>query len=553
MFFKLKSFVTNERTRIWNYLVLWMFYRALFQRDWPWPGIPVSETRTQYRRKQKVRERFRCWPWPGIPVSDTPHITTMTRDACSREKQTRYRRKEKVIKNNYQGVTMTREPSIRDTDTIQEETEGASEFEHDTGNFVPWTILSYRATYRYNSELTCPWKLSPGQLRAKPTSKTPIFQDKSELTRPGQRLSQDKSELTPPKQLCPRTTLSYSKLSQTAAEIKGSIWRALSPRFCEKSEDNISMLCLTPPPHPPPPPPPGLDPDMDLIVQALSSEGREGRCDSPICLSGQFLRKMTDRKRICRKRRNTSTEICTFNRLMCMFFIRVPDPEEDQVPYGLHQLTFPRTPERWMRRKSSSSRRRSCMFRSPKCSEDTREEKDMNQVQSFHNPLLCSRRRQQRRKGNGRGKGVPVPGDHVPQSEVVGRTTEEKDMNQVPNVHNPLLCSRRRQQRRKGNGRGKGVPVPGDHVPQSEVVGRHKRREGNEWGGGVPVPGEDYVPRSQEFLILYYVPEEDTREEEEMGEDPVPGEDHVPQSQEFLIHYYSRRRLQRRVWDVWEG
>ncbi len=89
-------------------------------------------------------------------MSDTPHNTTVTRDACSRERQTRYRRKEKVRKNYYQGVTMTREPSIRDTYTIQEETEGASEFEHDTGNFVPWTILSYRATYRYNSELTCP-------------------------------------------------------------------------------------------------------------------------------------------------------------------------------------------------------------------------------------------------------------------------------------------------------------------------------------------------------------------------------------------------------------
>jgi hypothetical protein len=58
-------------------------------------------------------------------------------------------------------------------------------------------------------------------------------------------------------------------------------------------------------------------------------------------------------------------------------------------------------------------------------------------------------------------------------------------------VPNPILCSRRRQQRRKGNGRG----------------------------GGVPVPGEDHVPQSQVFLILYFVPEEDAREEEEMDEE----------------------------------
>ncbi len=71
-------------------------------------------------------------------------------------------------------------------------------------------------------------------------------------------------------------------------------------------------------------------------------------------------------------------------------------------------------------------------------------------------------------------------------------SSRRRSCSPVPRVPNPLLCSRRRHQRKGGNGRG----------------------------GRVPVPGEDHVPQSQEFLIHYYVPEEDNREEFEEKEFP---------------------------------
>ncbi len=66
--------------------------------------------------------------------------------------------------------------------------------------------------------------------------------------------------------------------------------------------------------------------------------------------------------------------------------------------------------------------------------------------------------------------------------------SKRRSCSPVPSVPNLLLCSR----------------------------GRHQRRVWDVWEGGVPIPGKDRVP--QVFLIHYYVPEEDTRDECEMYE-----------------------------------
>jgi hypothetical protein len=160
---------------------------------------------------------------------------------------------------------------------------------------------------------------------------------------------------------------------------------------------------------------------------------------------------------------------------------------------------------------------------------------------------MCSRRGNKRGGGGGRGGRVLVPGeDHVPQSQVFlihyyvpeedTREEEEMDKEDELQLQEKIMfpkCPlstimfqkktpenrRRRWIRRRSSSYRRRSCSPSVHYPILFSRRRHQRRGGNGRGGRVPVPGEGHVPQSQEFLIHYYVPEEDTREKEEMDEE----------------------------------
>ncbi len=143
---------------------------------------------------------------------------------------------------------------------------------------------------------------------------------------------------------------------------------------------------------------------------------------------------------------------------------------------------------------------------------------------SVPNPLLCSKRRHQRIGGNGRGRGVPVPGEGlVPQSQELiihyyvseedTREGEEMDEEEEFQLQEKIMfpkCSlsnimflkktpekRRKWSRRKSSSSRKRSCFPSVPYPLLCSRRRHQRRGGNGRGGRVPVPGEDHVPESQ--------------------------------------------------------